>query len=68
MPDRQREGYGPNAAALAQLQAQGVSLVVTVDCGITSHAALESAAAKGLDVLVVDHHLGDPALPAAYAP
>jgi single-stranded-DNA-specific exonuclease len=67
VPDRQREGYGPNAAALTQLQAQGVSLVVTVDCGITAHAALESAAAKGLDVIVVDHHLGDPALPPAYA-
>jgi single-stranded-DNA-specific exonuclease len=67
VPDRQREGYGPNEAALAKLQAQGARVVVTVDCGITAHRALEAAASRGLDVIVVDHHLGEPSLPQAYA-
>ena len=67
VPDRQREGYGPNEAALAKLQAQGARVVVTVDCGITAHRPLEAAAARGLDVIVVDHHLGEPSLPQAYA-
>ncbi|HLI23220.1 MAG TPA: single-stranded-DNA-specific exonuclease RecJ [Stellaceae bacterium] len=67
VPDRQREGYGPNAAALEKLQAQGARVVVTVDCGILAHKPLAAAAAKGLDVIVVDHHLGEPALPQAYA-
>ena len=67
VPDRQREGYGPNEAALAQLQAQDARVVVTVDCGITAHRALAGAAALGLDVIVVDHHLGEPSLPPAYA-
>ncbi|HVA12982.1 MAG TPA: single-stranded-DNA-specific exonuclease RecJ [Stellaceae bacterium] len=67
VPDRQREGYGPNAPALAKLQAQGARIVVTVDCGITAHAALRAAADNGLDVIVVDHHLGEPSLPPAFA-
>jgi single-stranded-DNA-specific exonuclease len=67
IPDRQREGYGPNAAALVKLKAQGASVVVTVDCGITAHAALDEAAKAGLDVIVVDHHLGEPSLPRALA-
>jgi single-stranded-DNA-specific exonuclease len=67
VPDRQREGYGPNEAALAKLQEQGARVVVTVDCGITAHRALEAAAGRGLDVIVVDHHLGEPTLPQAYA-
>lgn len=67
IPDRQREGYGPNGAALRRLKGQGVRVVITVDCGITAHAALDEAAAAGLDVIVVDHHLGEPALPRAWA-
>lgn len=67
IPDRQREGYGPNGAALRRLKEQGVRVVITVDCGITAHAALDEAAAAGLDVIVVDHHLGEPALPRAWA-
>jgi single-stranded-DNA-specific exonuclease len=67
IPDRIREGYGPNAAALLKLQAEGVSLVVTVDCGTTAFAPLEAAAEAGLEVIVVDHHEGEAALPRAYA-
>jgi single-stranded-DNA-specific exonuclease len=67
IPDRQREGYGPNEAALRALQAEGASVVVTVDCGATAHAPLAAARRAGLDVIVVDHHVGEPALPEALA-
>jgi single-stranded-DNA-specific exonuclease len=67
IPDRQREGYGPNASAMAKLREQGARVVVTVDCGITAHSALAAAADSGLDVIVIDHHLGEPTLPRALA-
>jgi single-stranded-DNA-specific exonuclease len=67
VPDRQREGYGPNAPALLRLKAEGAAVVVTVDCGITAHAPLAAAAEAGLDVIVVDHHVGEPTLPRACA-
>ena len=67
IPDRILEGYGPNATALEQIQAAGSKLVVTVDCGITAHESLTTAQAIGLDVVVVDHHLGDARLPPAIA-
>jgi len=67
VPDRLKEGYGPNAPALLKLKSEGVALAVTVDCGITAHAPLAAAAAAGLDVVVVDHHVGEADLPRAVA-
>src|SRR5271169_5166132 len=67
VPDRLREGYGPNSAALLRLQAEGVRVVVTVDCGTTAHLPLAEAAESGLDVIVVDHHVAEPLLPRAAA-
>jgi single-stranded-DNA-specific exonuclease len=67
VPDRQKEGYGPNLPALMRLKESGVSLVVTVDCGTTAHVALEAAAASGIEVIVVDHHVAEPRLPLAVA-
>jgi single-stranded-DNA-specific exonuclease len=67
VPDRLREGYGPNAPALLRLKAEGAALVVTVDCGATAHDALAAAAEAGLDVIVVDHHVSEPLLPRALA-
>lgn len=67
IPDRLTEGYGPNAPALLRLKAEGVSVVITVDCGMTSFAPLEAAASAGLDVIVVDHHAAEPRLPPAAA-
>lgn len=67
VPDRMREGYGPNEAAFRSLQGQGATLVVTVDCGITAFSALEEAGRLGIDVVVADHHVAEPALPAASA-
>jgi len=67
IPDRRIEGYGPNAPALLKLRAQGVKVVITVDCGITAFDALTAGRDAGLDVIVVDHHKAEPVLPAAAA-
>ena len=67
IPDRIAEGYGPNAPALLRLQAEGVGVVVTVDCGTTAYAPLAAAAEAGLDVIVVDHHEAEPELPRCHA-
>jgi single-stranded-DNA-specific exonuclease len=67
VPDRLREGYGPNAPALLRLKEAGAAVVVTVDCGATAHDALAMAADSGLDVIVVDHHVTEPLLPRALA-
>ncbi|SDK32053.1 single-stranded-DNA-specific exonuclease RecJ [Aliiruegeria lutimaris] len=64
IPDRIDEGYGPNPPAMSRLAAAH-DLIVCVDCGTLSHEAL--AAAKGADVIVLDHHLGGETLPAALA-
>ena len=67
VPDRMREGYGPNTAALLKLKAEGAGLVITVDCGTTAHDALDAAKAAGLDLIVIDHHVAEPLLPSAVA-
>lgn len=67
IPDRRKEGYGPNAPALLKLKEQGVDVVVTVDCGVTSHEPLAEARKAGLDMIVIDHHQAEIALPAAVA-
>lgn len=67
VPDRVKEGYGPNAAALLTLAAEGVRLVITVDCGITAFQALEAGVAAGLELIVLDHHAAEPRLPPALA-
>ena len=67
IPDRLFEGYGPNAEAIRALAAQGATLLVTVDCGTTSHEPLAEARKLGLDVIVIDHHQADEQLPPALA-
>ena len=67
IPDRVRDGYGPNLAALKSLSQRGCQVMVTVDCGITAFVPLAEAAALGLEVVVVDHHAAEVALPAALA-
>jgi len=67
VPDRLREGYGPNTPALLRLHAEGARVVVTVDCGTNAHLPLAEAAATGLEVIVVDHHVAEPLLPRAAA-
>jgi len=67
IPDRQKEGYGPNNKALKYLKDQGVKLVITVDCGITAFKELAFAKNINLDVIVVDHHVPEATLPDAIA-
>ncbi|MBY5624469.1 single-stranded-DNA-specific exonuclease RecJ [Rhizobium leguminosarum] len=67
IPDRVFEGYGPNPAAINQLIDNGAQLIVTVDCGSTSHAALAAAAARNIDVVVIDHHQVTHELPPCHA-
>lgn len=67
IPDRRTEGYGPNGPALQRLAADGVALVITVDCGVMAFDALAAGAAAGLDIVVVDHHQAEPRLPTATA-
>ncbi|NBP73946.1 MAG: single-stranded-DNA-specific exonuclease RecJ, partial [Alphaproteobacteria bacterium] len=54
-----------NTPALLKLKEQGVSLVLTVDCGTTAFSPLKDAADAGLDVVVIDHHVAEPMLPDA---
>ena len=60
VPDRIDEGYGPNVPAMQELAAHH-DLIVCVDCGTLSHEPI--AAAKGADIIVLDHHLGGETLP-----
>lgn len=67
IPDRSEEGYGLNTGAVSRLAERGVSLIVTVDCGITAVDEVEFARSLGVDVVVTDHHHCKDKLPAAVA-
>lgn len=67
IPDRIFEGYGPNPQAIEQLIDNGAKLIVTVDCGSTSHESLAVAAKRGIDVVVIDHHQVGATLPPCHA-
>ena len=67
IPDRMEEGYGLNTDALDTLYRAGVSLVVTVDCGITAVAEARRAVELGMDLVITDHHECKEELPAALA-
>jgi single-stranded-DNA-specific exonuclease len=66
IPDRIFEGYGPNPEAMRDL-ATRASLIVTVDCGTNSGAAIDAGRQAGADVVVLDHHQVGGALPEAVA-
>jgi single-stranded-DNA-specific exonuclease len=63
IPDRIFEGYGPNNEAIKALAAKGATLLVTVDCGTTSHEPLKLARQLGMSVVVIDHHQSGDELP-----
>jgi single-stranded-DNA-specific exonuclease len=65
IPDRILEGYGPNKEAIRELAARGATLLVTLDCGTTSHCELKEARRLGMDVIVLDHHQAPEILPDA---
>jgi single-stranded-DNA-specific exonuclease len=67
LPERFRDGYGLQPAALDRLHAEGVALVISVDCGIRAAEAARHARALGLDLIITDHHEPDTELPAALA-
>lgn len=66
IPDRIKEGYGPNVLAMEAI-AKKSTLIICVDCGTTSHDAIKRAVEYGADVLILDHHLADEKLPEALA-
>jgi single-stranded-DNA-specific exonuclease len=67
IPERLRDGYGLQPAAIERLHAQGVSLVVSVDCGIRGVEAARRARELGVDLVITDHHEPDGELPPALA-
>ena len=67
IPDRLEEGYGLNREAVSALRERGVTLIVTVDCGITAVEEVAWASSLGVDVVVTDHHECKSGLPAAAA-
>lgn len=67
IPDRFEEGYGINQAALERLIGEGVTLVVSVDCGITSVNEAAWARKHGLDLIITDHHAVPEVIPVAVA-
>ena len=67
IPGRLEEGYGLNPIAIHQLHAEGVKLIVTVDCGITAVSEAELCRQLGIDLVITDHHECKQTLPAAVA-
>ena len=67
IPHRLTEGYGLRKTALEHLHQQGISLVITVDCGITSLPEVKKAQRMGLDIIITDHHTPLPEIPPALA-
>ncbi len=67
IPGRLEEGYGLNPIALRQLAAEGVNLIITVDCGITAVAEAELCRELGMDLVITDHHECKDVLPRAIA-
>ena len=67
LPHRVTDGYGITDQSIEALEAEGVGLLVTVDCGISAVGPVALAKQRGMDVIVTDHHQPPPELPAAHA-
>ena len=67
IPERLRDGYGLQPAAIDRLHAEGVGLIVSVDCGIRGSDAAQRARELGVDLIITDHHEPEGTLPAAFA-
>ncbi len=65
IPDRLKEGYGPNDNALKSLKDKGAECVILLDCGITAHSVIDYGRSINLDIIVVDHHEPEMTLPDA---
>ncbi len=67
IPDRQKEGYGPNETALLKMIERGSKVIITVDCGTLAYGPLAAAKKAGADIIVADHHKAETRLPEAFA-
>jgi single-stranded-DNA-specific exonuclease len=67
IPDRIDEGYGLHQKALERFRSEGVSLIVTVDCGISDHEQIAYAKTLGMDTIILDHHEISETIPKAAA-
>lgn len=67
IPDRHKEGYGISTAGIDHAKAQGITLIIALDCGIKSNDKIEYANKLGIDFIICDHHLPGDVLPAAIA-
>jgi len=67
IPERLKDGYGLQSAAIDRLHGDGVSLVISVDCGIRGEEAARRARELGVDLIITDHHEPDAELPPAFA-
>jgi len=67
IPHRYREGYGVSKMGIDHAKANGISLIISVDCGIKSTDLISYAKSLEIDFIICDHHLPDPILPPAVA-
>ena len=67
IPDRINEGHGVKVPALEKLHAQGINLIITVDCGVTDIKEVKQAQGMGMDMIITDHHMPLTSLPPAVA-
>lgn len=67
IPHRHKEGYGLHVSAIDEFAREGVSLIITVDLGITNREQVAHAQSLGIDVIITDHHLPEGDIPPAYA-
>ncbi len=67
LPDKHTEGHGLSEGAIGRFADEGVSLIMTVDCGISDHDTVAAAKERGMETIVIDHHHAPETLPDAYA-
>jgi single-stranded-DNA-specific exonuclease len=67
IPDRLNEGYGPNTRIMNYFLKEKINLVFTLDCGTSSFGILDSEKYKDIDIIVIDHHLGELKLPKVFS-
>ena len=67
IPDRKREGFGPNEKGFSKFIKLGVNLIFTVDCGTLSYGPMNFAKRKNIDVIILDHHQSETKLPPAHS-
>ena len=63
IPDRIKEGYGPNSDAIKMIAKSGVKLIISVDCGTTAFEPFNDATKMGMDAVIIDHHQSNDELP-----